>query len=304
MLAEAHARFETVRTAFAEASDVLGYDVWTLVSTGEQEALNLTETTQPVLLTCSVALWRAWNAAGGAAPDWLAGHSLGEFSALTCAGSLSFEDALRVVRERGRFMQSAVPVGEGAMAAIMGLEDEVLRRVCAEVADAAGAVVAPVNFNAPGQVVIAGHAAAVDAAVDALKAAGAKRAVPLAVSAPFHTSLMRPAGEKLKEVLAQVEINAPRIPVVHNVQARAESDPTRIRELLVEQIASPVLWTDCVRAIIGEGVSEFAECGPGNVLCGLNKRIDRSVSSHPLEAPDSLLGLIDAGHQRQSGEKA
>jgi [acyl-carrier-protein] S-malonyltransferase len=303
MLADAHRRFEAVRDTFAEASEVLGYDVWTLVSAGEQEALNLTETTQPVLLTCSVALWRAWNAAGGAQPDWLAGHSLGEFSALTCAGSLSFPDALHLVRERGRFMQSAVPVGEGAMAAIMGLEDDVLRRTCAEVAEASGAVVSPVNFNAPGQVVIAGHAAAVDAAVEALKAAGAKRAVPLAVSAPFHTSLMQPAGERLKEVLAAVEVHAPRVPVVHNVHARAESDPEKIRELLVEQIANPVLWTDCVRAIIGEGVSEFAECGPGNVLCGLNKRIDRSINSYPLEAPDALLGLIDAGHRQQNGEK-
>ena len=304
MLAAAYERFDAVRDAFREASEALGYDMWLLVQNGEQTALNLTETTQPVLLTSSVALWRAWQASGGARPGIMAGHSLGEFSALVCAGSLGFTDAVRLVRQRGEFMQSAVPVGEGAMAAIIGLEDEVINATCADVAARGEGVVAAVNFNSPGQVVIAGQTAAVDAAIEALKAAGAKRAMPLPVSAPFHTALMKPAGERLAEAIAGVSIGAPDIPVVHNVHARTEPDPERIRGLLVEQIYSPVQWTACVEAMVGRGCSSIVECGPGKVLSGLNRRIDKSLQSFSLEEPDALDAALQAlGAHNDSSEE-
>lgn len=288
MLAAAHAEYAAVRETFAEAGEVLGYDMWDLVQNGEQEALNLTETTQPVLLTASVALWRAWQSCGGPSPLLMAGHSLGEFSALVCAGALGFADAVSLVRQRGQFMQTAVPVGEGAMAAIIGLDDETINATCRDV----DGVVAAVNFNSPGQVVIAGHTGAVDSAIEALKAAGAKRAMPLPVSAPFHTELMKPAGERLREALADVAIASPAVPVVHNVHARTESDPEKIRALLVEQIYSPVLWTDCVQAMVSEGVTGIVECGPGKVLSGLNRRIDKSLASHSLEEPESLAATL------------
>jgi len=288
MLAAAHAQYQAVRDTFAEAGEALNYDLWSLVQAGPQEALNLTATTQPVLLTASVALWRAWQEAGGVAPALLAGHSLGEFSALVCAGSLDFADALRLVRQRGEFMQTAVPVGEGAMAAIIGLDDESINRICADISAEGAEEVAAVNFNSPGQVVIAGHTAAVERAGVALKAAGAKRALPLPVSAPFHTVLMRPAGDKLATALASVTITAPAIPVVHNVHARPESDPERIRQLLVEQIYSPVQWTRCIEYVVANGIREVVECGPGKVLSGLNKRIDGDLNSYSLEEPASL----------------
>ena len=227
MLAAAHAQYASVRDTFAEASEALGYDMWDLVQNGEQEALNLTETTQPVLLTSSVALWRAWQEQDGSSPALMAGHSLGEFSALVCAGSLGFADAVRLVRSRGQFMQTAVPVGEGAMAAIIGLDDEVINRICEETEG----VVAAVNFNSPGQVVIAGHSAPVETAISALKEAGAKRAMPLPVSAPFHTELMKPAGERLAQAMADIPINSPAVPVVHNVHAQTETDPEAIPPL-------------------------------------------------------------------------
>lgn len=293
MLAAAYTLSDDVRVTFEEASQALGYDVWALIAKGDQDALNLTETTQPVLLASSVAVWRLWHAQGGEAPAMMAGHSLGEFSALTCAGSLGFADALRLVRERGRLMQSAVPVGEGAMAAVLGMEDADIQRICDETATAHQSVVAAVNFNAPGQVVIAGHAGAVKAAAEALKAAGAKRVMPLPVSAPFHTTLMQPAGEKLADILADLPISSPKIPVIHNVHARSEPDPDRIRELLTTQIASPVMWTDCVRALVDAGMTRFGECGPGSVLCGLNRRIDKTIDSFPLETPEGIQSLID-----------
>ena len=285
MLAAAYEQFGAVRESYAEASDALGYDMWELIQNGEQDALNLTETTQPVLLASSVALFRAWQEQGGSAPSVMAGHSLGEFTALVCAGALGFADAVRLVRSRGQFMQTAVPVGEGAMAAIIGLDDDAINRICAETEG----VVAAVNFNSPGQVVIAGHTAAVDAAIIELKAAGAKRAVPLPVSAPFHTELMKPAGERLAEAMADVAIEAPKVPVVHNVHAETESDPGKIRDLLVQQIYSPVQWTRCMQSIVDRGISNVVECGPGKVLSGLNRRIDRSLTSYSLEEPDSLL---------------
>ncbi|MFO7553343.1 MAG: ACP S-malonyltransferase [Haliea sp.] len=294
MLAAAHTEYQAVRDTFAEASEALGCDLWALVQSGPQEALNLTATTQPVLLTASVALWRAWQTSGGVAPALLAGHSLGEFSALVCAGSLDFADAVRLVRQRGEFMQTAVPVGEGAMAAIIGLDDDSINRICGEIAAEGAGEVAAVNFNSPGQVVIAGHAAAVERASAALKAAGAKRALPLPVSAPFHTVLMRPAGEKLAQALATVPVSAPAIPVVHNVHARPESDPERIRGLLVEQIYSPVQWTRCVEYMVANGVRSVVECGPGKVLSGLNKRIAGELDSYSVEEPASLQDAIAA----------
>lgn len=289
MLAQAYERFDAVRETFDDAGEALGYDVWESVCNGPQETLNLTEVTQPVLLCASVALWRAWLAESGPMPVLMAGHSLGEWSALVCAGALEFSDAVRLVRKRGEFMQSAVPVGEGSMAAIIGLEDAVVQQICDEVATEQDAILAPVNFNSPGQVVIAGHRSAVDSALEKLSQAGARRAVPLQVSAPFHTELMRPAGERLAQELASVHLEAPRVPVVHNVHARTESDPERIRQLLVEQIYSPVQWTGCVERIAEEGVAHLVECGPGTVLSGLNRRIDRALKSFPLEDPEALL---------------
>lgn len=293
MLAAAHERFQAVRDTFSEASEALGYDMWDLVQNGEQQALNLTETTQPVLLTSSVALWRAWLEQGGPQPSMMAGHSLGEFSALVCAGTLQFVDAVRLVKQRGAFMQTAVPVGEGAMAAILGLDDAVINDICTQTATDTGQVVAAVNFNSPGQVVIAGQVGAVDTAIDALKSAGAKRAMPLPVSAPFHTSLMKPAGERLAEVVAGLQLTAPQIPVVHNVHAATESDPDKIRTLLVEQIYSPVQWTGCIETIVREGASQIVECGPGKVLGGLNRRIDKSLQSYSLEEPDDLVATLE-----------
>ncbi|NCF19898.1 MAG: ACP S-malonyltransferase [Haliea sp.] len=293
MLADAHQQFQSVRDTFEEASQALGYDMWDLIQNGEQEALNLTETTQPVLLSSSVALWRAWQEQSGTAPAIMAGHSLGEFSALVCAGALGFTDAVGLVRQRGAFMQTAVPVGEGAMAAIIGLDDEAINRICTEVSGSSGAVVSAVNFNSPGQVVIAGHTGAVDTAIEALKEAGAKRAMPLPVSAPFHTELMKPAGERLAEAIANIDISTPAVPVVHNVHAETEADPEKIRGLLVEQIYSPVQWTRCVQTIVGQGVGAVVECGPGKVLSGLNRRIDKSLQSYSLEAPDSLVAAVE-----------
>ena len=289
MLAAAHETFQSVRETFSEAAEALGYDLWDRIQNGEQEALNLTETTQPVLLTSSVALWRAWLEQGGVQPAVMAGHSLGEFSALVCAGAIGFADTVQLVRQRGAFMQSAVPVGEGAMAAIIGLQDEAINEICAGVAAEGNGVVAAVNYNSPGQVVIAGRTDAVEAAILALKEAGAKRALPLPVSAPFHTEMMKPAGERLAEVLATIDIVTPAIPVVHNVHARTETDHERIRSLLVEQIYSPVQWTGCVHTMIGRGAGQMVECGPGKVLSGLNRRIDKSLLSFSIEEPDSLL---------------
>jgi len=289
MLAAASERFNVIRDTFAEASQELGYDMWALIQNGPQHALNLTETTQPVLLTSSVALWRVWQEESDVRPIMMAGHSLGEFSALVCAGALDFTEAVKLVRKRGEYMQTAVPVGQGAMAAIIGLEHDELIHICADVAQRLGGVVSAVNFNSPGQVVIAGHVAAVEAAVIALKAAGAKRAIPLPVSAPFHTQLMKPAGDHLAEAIATITISTPQVPVVHNVHAATESDPEKIRQLLVEQIYSPVHWTGCVQTIIKAGVQHIVECGPGRVLSGLSRQIDRTLQCYSLEEPDALL---------------
>ncbi|MCW8127175.1 ACP S-malonyltransferase [Microbulbifer halophilus] len=286
MLADAAAEFPEIPSTFSEASDVLGYDLWDLCQHGEQADINLTERTQPLLLTASVALYRAWCAKGGARPVRMAGHSLGEWSALVCAGSLVFTDAVRLVRERGRLMQEAVPAGEGAMAAVIGLDDAAVEKVCAEAAG--DEVVAAVNYNSPGQVVIAGSKAAVERAIEGCKAAGAKRAMPLPVSAPFHTELMRPAAEQLAPQIESTVFHAPEIQVVHNVHAKPESEPESIKKLMIEQIYSPVRWTACVQSMAADGAETLLECGPGKVLSGLAKRIDRKLGSHNIDTPEKF----------------
>jgi [acyl-carrier-protein] S-malonyltransferase len=283
-----------VRTTFAEAGRVLGYDLWKLVSEGPEEALNATERTQPAMLAAGVATWRAWRAHGGAEPLLVSGHSLGEFTALTCAGALPFAAALELVRFRGRVMQEAVPAGSGAMAAILGLEDADIEAACAQAAQ--GEVVEPVNFNSPGQVVIAGNKSAVERAMAAAKARGAKRAVALPVSVPSHSSLMRAAGERLRQRLAATDLREPRLRYVSAVDARAHHAADDIRELLVRQLSSPVRWTETLRAIAGEGVAQVIECGPGKVLTGLNRRIERraELSFQALEDPASLAAALEA----------
>jgi len=269
-----------VRSTFAEASAALGEELWQLVAEGPAEALALTVNTQPVMLTAGIAAYRLWLEKGGREPAVLAGHSLGEYAALVAAGVIDFADAVPLVRLRAAAMQEAVPAGTGAMAAILGLDDEGIGAACAEAAAAVGAgeVVEAVNFNAPGQTVIAGNKAAVEAACALCKSRGAKRAVLLPVSAPFHSSLMRPAAERLAVGLASIKFSAPRIPVVNNVDARIESDPEVIRAALVRQACSPVRWVDSIRAIAAQGVDTIAECGPGKVLAGLSKRCADGVT--------------------------
>jgi [acyl-carrier-protein] S-malonyltransferase len=294
MLGALGGAFEVVRATFAEASAVLGFDLWKLVSEGPQEALNATERTQPAMLAAGVATWRAWRAQGGASPAVLSGHSLGEFTALVCAESLDFRAALELVRFRGQAMQEAVPAGTGAMAAILGLEDEAIEAACREAAQ--GAVVEPANFNSPGQVVIAGERAAVERAIEAAKARGAMRVVVLPVSVPSHTSLMRGAGERLGERLRALEVRRPRIGYVSAVDAAAHSEPDDIRDVLVRQISSPVRWPQTLRAVSAGAVAQVIECGPGRVLTGLNRRIERraDLSFLALEDPASIATALTA----------
>jgi len=269
-----------VRETFAAASEVLGENLWELVHNGPADALNLTRNTQPVMLTAGVAVWRAWQAAGGAAPAVMAGHSLGEYTALVAAGALAFEDAVPLVRFRAEAMQDAVPAGDGAMAAIMGGDDEAIVAACAE--SAQGDVVEAVNFNAPGQLVIAGHRAAVERAIAAAKARGAKRGVLLPVSAPFHSSLLAPAAERLALRLAHVAVKAPTTPVLHNVDVATHAEPDAIRAALARQAASPVRWSEIVRAMAADGVTHVVECGPGKVLAGLARRIVPELETYTL----------------------
>jgi [acyl-carrier-protein] S-malonyltransferase len=271
-----------VRATIQEASDALSEDVAKLIAEGPSEALSLTTNTQPVMLTAGVAFYRAWIAAGGAAPKVMAGHSLGEYSALVAAGAISFKDAVPLVRFRAQAMQSAVPVGAGGMAAILGLDDAAVIQVCAQASIASGSVVEAVNFNAPGQVVIAGASDAVAKACELLKAAGAKRALPLPVSAPFHSSLLQPASEKLKTYLANIEFNVPTIPVINNVDVQILNDPQAIKDALVRQAAKPVRWQETIQAMAQQGVTQVVECGPGKVLAGLTKRINDQVSGVPV----------------------
>lgn len=281
MLSEVGNFFPVVKKTFVEASEVLGYDLWSLCQTGQQEQLNSTEITQPLLLTSSVALWRIWLEKNGAMPSIMAGHSLGEWSALVCAGVVEFADAVGLVQKRGAYMQNSVPRGEGSMAAVLNLDDEIIMEICRE-ASVAG-IVEAVNFNSPGQVVIAGHVAAVEKASELLKSAGAKRVLPLPVSAPFHTSLMKSAAEKMAAHIEATTFNPPSIPVVHNVNAKTETNPEAIKQLMIKQIDCPVLWVDCVNTLVSSGIDTVVECGPGKVLCGLCTRIDKSLKSFGLE---------------------
>ncbi len=288
MLLAAHEAWPQVADTFAEASDVLGFDLWQMACDGPAETLSLTANTQPLILTASVALFRAYRALGGPMPAVAAGHSLGEFSALVAANSLDFSDAVRLVRQRGEAMQVSVPVGVGAMAAIIGLDDDTINATCATISRSNEHVVLAVNYNSPGQVVIAGHSAAVEEAVVALKEAGAKRALPLPVSAPFHTPLMTHAGDVLREVLATTDLRDPLIPVISNVDAQAQQTASAIRDLLVQQVSAPVQWTGCVATMIDMGCERFVECGPGKVLSGLVKRIDKSKPCSVVETPDDM----------------
>ncbi|CBJ38213.1 Malonyl CoA-acyl carrier protein transacylase [Ralstonia solanacearum CMR15] len=286
----AFADHPVVAATLAEASDALGQDIGKLIAEGPADELNLTTNTQPVMLTAAVAVYRAWQAAGGPTPAVVAGHSLGEYSALVAAGAIAFKDAVPLVRFRAKAMQEAVPVGEGGMAAILGLSDDDVRAACAE-ASSAG-VVEAVNFNAPAQVVIAGAKAAVEKACEIAKAKGAKRALPLPVSAPFHSSLLKPASDRLREYLSGVAVSAPAILVINNVDVALVSDPAAIKDALVRQAASPVRWVETVQKMKADGIARVVECGPGKVLAGLTKRIDGDIVGDAIFDPASLEAVL------------
>ncbi|SDI83829.1 [Acyl-carrier-protein] S-malonyltransferase [Ferrimonas sediminum] len=290
MLAELAAENDVVSQTFAEASEVLGYDLWSLVSQGPAEDLNQTQRTQPALLAASVALYRAYRQAGGAAPAAMAGHSLGEYSALVCAGVLDFKDAIKLVELRGLAMQEAVPVGTGAMYAIIGLDDDAIAAACEQAAQ--GQVVSPVNYNSPGQVVIAGEKDAVERAGALCKEAGAKRALPLPVSVPSHCALMKPAADKLALALNELTLSTPEVPVINNVDVAAETEADAIRQALVRQLYSPVRWTETINAMAEQGVEATYECGPGKVLTGLAKRINKTISAAALNCPATLAAAL------------
>ncbi|GAB3016383.1 ACP S-malonyltransferase [Bowmanella dokdonensis] len=293
MLADLAATYPQVEQTFAEAGDALGYDLWKLTQTGPEADLNATHRTQPALLAASVAIWRVWEAQGGDKPDILAGHSLGEYSALVCAGVLNFADAVKLVQLRGELMQEAVPAGTGAMAAIIGLDDDKVITACEQAAH--GQVVSAVNFNSPGQVVIAGHADAVARASEACKEAGAKRALPLPVSVPSHCALMRPAADKLALELQKLTFHQPVIPVVNNVDVAMPEQPEQIKQALVRQLYSPVRWTESVMKLTELGIEQVLEAGPGKVLTGLIKRIDKNLAVDAINTPDSLQALTQKG---------
>jgi [acyl-carrier-protein] S-malonyltransferase len=291
---QSFAESRVVREVFAEAAEALKQDLWKLVAEGPAEELNSTVNTQPIMLTAGYAVYRAWRDAHGPEPAIVAGHSLGEYTALVAAGALGFRDALPLVRFRAQAMQDAVPVGEGAMAAILGLEDEAVRSACREAAQ--GQVVEAVNFNAPSQVVIAGHKAAVERGVAAAKSLGAKRAVMLPVSAPFHSTLLKPAADRLAARLDGIALNAPRIPLVNNVDVAVEKEPQRIKAALARQACSPVRWVEVVQRIAAEGITHVAECGPGKVLAGLSKRIDSRLSGHAIADAQMVAQVMAAVH--------
>jgi len=289
MLADAR---EACADLFAEASSVLGYDLWDLVENGPEDQLNHTEYTQPALLTASIALFRLAQARGLPSPDVVAGHSLGEYSALVAADVLQFSDAVMLVQKRGQFMQTAVPLGEGGMAAVLGLDDEQVREVC--IAASQGMVVQAVNYNSPGQVVIAGNNAAIERAIEGCKEAGARRAIALSASAPFHSELMKPAAEELAGVLNEVNFAKPTTIVVQNIDAAVHDDPEEIRANLVKQMYGAVLWTDTVLMMKQIGVATLVECGPGKVLTGLSKRIDKSITGHSMNSAASIAIVSEA----------
>jgi len=286
MLADHGAQQKLVLDTFGEASEALGYDLWALTQQGPEEQLNQTDKTQPAILTASIALWRLWQAEGGANPAFVAGHSLGEYSALVAAGSIAFADAVKLVERRGQLMQQAVPAGQGGMAAILGLEDADVLAACAEAAQ--GDVVSAVNFNAPGQVVIAGSAAAVERAIEACKARGAKRAMALPVSVPSHCALMKPAAERFAESVEALSWQAPQIPLVQNVSAAVVSDLATLKADLLAQLYSPVRWVESMVRLSEQGVTDLVECGPGKVLSGLNKRCVKGINTYNLDTPDAF----------------
>lgn len=286
MLADFAESYSSVKTVFDEASEAMNYDLWD-VCQNDEARLNQTQVTQPAILTASVALWRICQEQKPFEPAYMAGHSLGEYSALVCAGVLSLADAVKLVEDRGNYMQEAVPAGEGAMAAILGLDDEQVKQACAQAAESE--VASAVNFNAPGQVVIAGNKAAIDRAIELCKQAGARKAMPLAVSVPSHCALMAPAAQKLAKRLENITLNAPKIPVVNNVDVACVSEPELIRAALVRQLTDAVRWVESMEFMIEQGLDTLVECGPGKVLCGLGKRIDKSVAFKALNSPDALV---------------
>ena len=292
MLSDLAAAQPLVRETFAEASEGAGLDLWALSQDGPEDRLNQTEFTQPALLAAGVAVWRTWLSQGGACPAVLAGHSLGEYAALVAAGSISLADGARLVRERGRLMQLAVPAGTGAMAAVLGAEDAMVEEVCTQVSG--DGVVVPANYNSPGQIVIGGDAAAVDRALAELAARGVRKAVKLAVSVPSHTPLMREAADRLGEVMAAMHWQDASIPVVQNVDARIHSSAADVRAALVRQLYLPVLWTQCVQTLVARGANVIGECGPGKVLSGLAKRIDKSVEARALGTASEFEAALEA----------
>lgn len=280
MLLDIADQYPQIETTFKRASDALSDDLWGMLTDSDAQQMSLTANTQPLLLTAGYALWQIWQEQGGEAPVMMAGHSLGEYTALACSGAMAFDDAVRVVRFRGEAMQRAVPGGTGAMAAVIGLDDASVEQICAD--QAQGQVIEAVNFNAPGQVVIAGHATAVDRAIPALKEAGAKRALPLPVSAPFHCALMRPAANELAGLLGDIVFSAPSVPIVQNVSVQPESDPVKLKAQVIEQTYSPVRWTQTVNWLMANQFDRSVECGPGAVLAGLAKRIDKGMSTQTI----------------------
>jgi len=290
MMSDLAASHSLVKDTFSEASDALGLDMWEMCQAGPIEALSQTENTQPALLTCGIAAWRVWQDQGGAQPEIMAGHSLGEYTALVAANAMSFSDGVALVRDRGRYMQEAVPAGQGGMAAVIGLDDDKVREVCA--AAAQDDVLQAVNFNAPGQVVIAGSASAIERAAVQMKEAGAKRALPLPVSIPAHSSLMTPAAERLAERIATIEVSMPTIPVLHNCNVQIAQSDSEIAANLVSQLDSPVRWVESVNAMHAQGIERFIESGPGRVLGGMVKRIIKGVEIACIEKPDAISELL------------
>lgn len=283
--------FSLVKETYAQASDVLGYDLWKIVCEGPDEKLNSTDITQPAMLAAGVATWRIWKDRNGKQPAIMAGHSLGEYSALVCAGAIEFTDAIKLVSARGQYMQQAVPAGTGAMAAILGLDDDAVREVCTQSAE--GEIVEAVNFNSPGQVVVAGNRSAVERAANIAKEKGAKRAVILPVSVPSHCQLMKPAADKLAEDLKQVAIKQPAITVINNVDVQSPIDADAIRDALIRQLYQPVRWVEVIQKMATSGVSNIIECGPGKVLMGLNKRIEKSLANTAITDADSLNAALE-----------
>ncbi|MGS2743193.1 ACP S-malonyltransferase [Halomonas sp. LS-001] len=299
MLRELAERYSVVGTTFEEAADALKYDLWKVVQEGPETSLNATACTQPALLASSVAIWRIWQELEGPRPGVMAGHSLGEYSAMVCAGVISFAEGIKLVRLRGEAMQDAVPAGQGGMAAILGLENDAVEAACEKAAQ--GDVVSAVNYNSPGQVVIAGSKAAVERAIAACQEAGAKRAMPLPVSVPSHCALMKPAAERLSQAMKEIELRAPRYRVIQNVDAQAHADVETLRTRLVEQLYRPVRWSDCVEAMSAQGARTFIECGPGKVLTGLNKRIVRGSKGLAVNDPDSLSAALELARETLAG---